>query len=115
MSRRRSASRWNLLPAPPDWTNGRLVLYHGTVDLRVNEVLRRVDVRRGRPDTDFGRGFYATTSLPAAQAWANDTARRFLLRKANPRPAVIRFEVDRERLVGLEALCFVRGDGGADD
>src|SRR4051794_20512007 len=115
MSRRRSSSRRAVLPEPRPWGNGPLVLYHGTGDALTADIRRRIDVRRGRVNVDFGRGFYTTTSLRAAQVWANDLVTSFPMRRLHLRPVVIRFDVDRERLVQLDGLCFARGDAGADD
>lgn len=40
-------------------------LYHGsTVEVR------KPSISRGRPNTDFGKGFYATTSYEQAERWA---------------------------------------------
>lgn len=41
-------------------------LYHGsTVEVR------KPSISRGRPNTDFGKGFYATTSYEQAERWAH--------------------------------------------
>lgn len=40
-------------------------LYHGST-----MVVRKPNVKRGRTTTDFGQGFYLTTSLEQAQRWA---------------------------------------------
>ncbi|MBP1614874.1 MAG: hypothetical protein H6Q13_2322 [Bacteroidetes bacterium] len=41
-------------------------LYHGST-----LVVRRPNLKRGRETTDFGKGFYATTSFDQAKKWAN--------------------------------------------
>jgi hypothetical protein len=90
---------------PPLWINQPLVLYHGTVDTHVPAILAGIDVLQGRDDTDFGRGFYTTTVEAQALAWAERLARRL----PDMRPAVIRFDIDREAPVQLDCLWFVRG------
>ncbi len=116
MASRRLSSRRALLHEPPPWGSGPLALYHGTTDTSAIDIITHgVNLRRGRPDTDFGRGFYTTTSLTAAQTWARDTAAAYRYRKFRFLPAVLRFDVDREQLAAAAALCFVRGDSGADD
>ena len=40
-------------------------LYHGST-----VVVKRPNIQRGRKATDFGKGFYTTTSLEQAMKWA---------------------------------------------
>jgi hypothetical protein len=40
-------------------------VYHGST-----QQVRKPIVERGRPSTDFGKGFYTTTNLEQAQGWA---------------------------------------------
>src|SRR5438046_2187451 len=98
-------------PAPLPWTNQVLTLYHGTVDADVQSILREVKAHLGRAHTDFGQGFYTTTIERQARSWAWQLSRR----RSGTRPAVIRFDVDRENLAQLECLWFVRGSVEADD
>lgn len=97
------------LPLP--WTNQRLPLYHGTLDVFVQSILGGIQLTHSRPHADFGRGFYLTTAEPQATSWAWQLS----LRRPGTLPAVIRFDVDRDRLVTLETLFFVRGAYDADD
>ena len=77
-----------LLPSltPISWTNQPLRVYHGTVDIHAGSVLSRVDPSQGRPTTDFGQGFYTTTVLRQAEAWAWQLTQRAagLLQASNP-------------------------------
>ncbi len=69
-----------------------------------------IDLKRCRPDTDFGRGFYTTTVLYQARQWA--WARFYDPAVANVRPnqpVVLRFVVDRQRLADLYFISFVLG------
>jgi hypothetical protein len=93
------------------WSNQDLTLYHGTTDAQAGSVLSQVKVSLGRPLTDFGREFYTTTVLRQAHTWAIQMSRL----KAGTMPAVIRLEVSRDGLAGLESLWFVLGDAGARD
>lgn len=96
---------------PPNWTNQNLALYHGTVDAAVAAVLTGINLNKGRRFTDFGQGFYTTTVERQAITWA------WVVSQQHPGtlPAVIRFDVDRDKLASLEYLWFVRGNYDADD
>src|SRR5260370_31419278 len=62
-----------LNPAPP-WTNPRnryVTLWHGcTTDDKNKIEANGVNPSLGRPNTDFGRGFYTTTIERQARHWA---------------------------------------------
>lgn len=104
---------------PPAWTNQDLILYHGTVNFHVSSIRERVDVTRGKPKRDFGRGFYTTTKRRQARSWAwNAVAESESLdpsARGRVRPMVVRFRVDREAFAGLGVLSFVRADDRAAD
>jgi hypothetical protein len=97
------------LPAP--WTNRDLVLFHGTIDRYESSILTQIHVTLGEPFTDFGRGFYTTTNLWQARAWAWQTS------QTNPGslPRVIQLIVGREAIARLDTLWFVRGASDAED
>jgi hypothetical protein len=99
-----------VLPPVP-WTNQEIVLFHGTINLFEAAILAVVSVRRGDRFTDFGRGFYTTTNLWQAQAWAWQTSQK------NPgsQPRVIELTIARDTLARLDALWFVRGAPDAED
>lgn len=66
-----------MLDPPPPWTNQRIVVYHGTLDVHGKEILRSgVNVGTGRVDRDFGRGFYTTPVRQQADDWAWRLARQ---------------------------------------
>jgi hypothetical protein len=99
-------------PTPEPWTNQDLILYHGTIDLVWTDPENdAISVAAGRPDTDFGTGFYTTTSLTQASSWAIQASRR---RKGSA-PLVLEFTLSRDSLAALESICFVRGDPDAED
>jgi len=98
-------------PAPPPWTNAPLALYHGTLERHVPSLLRGIDLRHARPRSDFGPGFYTTTSVAQAWRWAQQVSDHNL----GLEPSVIRFEVPRGALTEIRCLWFIRGDAGADD
>jgi hypothetical protein len=82
------------------WKNDPLKPYHGTDSLAAGMILRDgVDLRLGKPLTDFGAGFYTTTSLDQAMNWANTRTRH---PRAGPNPAsvpaVVSFAAARDRL-----------------
>jgi hypothetical protein len=82
---------------PSTWTNPLLPLYHGTLDVHVPSILAEVNMHHSRTHTDFGRGFYTTTVERQAYAWAWQLSQRAL----GTLPAVIRFDVNRDRLAAL--------------
>ena len=93
------------LPGIPLWNDQEIELYHGTLDVHVASILQQVDLSVCRSLTDFGRGFYTTTSFPQAQQWAQNLA----LQGQAGGPAVVRFAVERNDLAQLDCLVFVRG------
>lgn len=96
---------------PKRWSNQNLLLYHGTLDIHVSSILSAISLSAGRTHTDFGQGFYTTTVLRQAEAWAWTLSQR----KPGTKPAVIRFTLKRDDLAVLETLYFVRGSFDADD
>lgn len=104
---------------PRQWLNQDLVLYHGTLDIYSASIRAKVDVRKGKKGTDFGRGFYTTTLNRQARAWAWQLCLDYNAKRLPGSPAaspeVIVFRVDRNDLAGLDVLMFVRGDFHASD
>lgn len=99
------------------WSNGRLSLFHGTnshvfgtTPVLITTIAFNVDLARCRPNTDFGQGFYTTTSPHQATGWANVGTNYWRMRRRVPdaRAIVLRFEVDRDQLADLDVLTFVR-------
>jgi hypothetical protein len=100
------------------WTNPEILLYHGTVSASATSILAGITLGHGRARTDFGQGFYTTTSEPQARNWANKQVASYNVR--NPglpaeTVAVVEFGVDREALAALESIWFVRGDALSSD
>jgi len=97
---------------PTTWGNQAVTLYHGTTDQHANSIIAKgIQIGIGRARTDFGRGFYTTTVQRQALSWAWYLTQT----RRGTQPAVIRFDVDRERLAKLDCLWFVRGSFDADD
>jgi Protein of unknown function (DUF3990) len=99
----------------PQWGNPPLSVYHGTDN--VSAVVGRATAAGAqlpflpnlalcRPFTDFGQGFYTTTSEHQAKQWANMRVLRASGRQSFA--VVIRFELDRDWLASLDSLVFVR-------
>jgi hypothetical protein len=97
------------------WANQQLVLFHGTLDIHVASIRQAIDVTLGSPNTDFGQGFYTTTSQRQARSWAFRLFQRSQLTSSPGRTAVVSFTLERDALAGLEAIWFVRGSQDADD
>ncbi|PWT77461.1 MAG: hypothetical protein C5B59_03990 [Bacteroidetes bacterium] len=103
------------------WVNQRITLYHGTVSLHVKAIQTAINLTAGRINTDFGQGFYTTTVLDQAKAWAWDQLCR--QRAKNPllpnlKAEVLKFEVERDGpsgLAALESVWFVLGTRDAKD
>jgi hypothetical protein len=97
------------------WNNPELRLYHGTVNTHAPSVLGGIDLAFPsiRWGSDFGRGFYTTTSEHQARKWAASLSRQNRYRGSSP--AVVYFEMARDAMAVLECLWFVRGDPGDDD
>lgn len=86
------------------WGKGDLIVYHGTTDGHADLIRRNgVDPTTGRTITDFGRGFYTTTSFTQARDWANKKQERHGAGNA----AVMQFTINRDWLSGLRSLVFV--------
>jgi hypothetical protein len=100
----------------PRWNNAPLDLYHGTdshslsgIQLAQGKPLVGFSVDLGvcRANTDFGKGFYMTTSEHQARNWANIRVRRRASRSPGTKAMLLSFKVDRDWLASLDALCFV--------
>jgi hypothetical protein len=105
----------------PEWSNQDLIVYHGTDNQQAGLVAPiapgggpvaaafRPNLARCRRFTDFGRGFYTTTSLHQATQWANARVRKVLAPIGPPQFAVVLgFVIDRDLLAACEQLAFVR-------
>ena len=88
------------------WTNGPLVVFHGTDEASAAAISKfGIDPRVFRTKTDFGPGFYVTTNAYQAEQWASKRCRLRPLRAA-----VIAFELRRDEIERLTHLCFTRDD-----
>lgn len=101
------------------WTNGPLVLYHGTTDDAAAAISKpsrtlphSINFDFCKPFRDFGRGFYLTTVLRQAESWADMKFKRQTKSRKVACSAVLRFEVDRNQLAPLLSLCFVTEGAG---
>lgn len=92
-----------------------LVVYHGSDDsipgaagmTPGSQLLGfRVNLATCRPNTDFGQGFYVTTSEHQAKQWAN--ARWLRTPGGSVNALVLRFALDREWLAALDSVAFAR-------
>ena len=63
-----------------------MILYHGGT-----EAVMHPDCKAGRPDLDFGQGFYVTSLLDQAEGFARRKARD---RKIKPVISVYEFDYD---------------------
>ena len=97
--------------AIPPWGNQDLVVFHGTNSLHQASILAAVNVSLGRTRTDFGRGFYTTTDLPQARAWAG----RISARVPSSSPAIVQLTLSRDELAKLKSVWFARANMSALD
>lgn len=95
---------------PIVWSNQPIVLYHGTWSSAASSIATRILLSRSHRLTDFGRGFYTTTLWTQAVTWAYGR-----VAITGGQPAVVWFEVSRDKLASLDTLSFVRGDFSAED
>jgi hypothetical protein len=102
---------------PPTWSNGPLVVYHGTLAIHAASIQAHgVNPLTGRVGTDFGPGFYTTTVERQAKSWAFLTAAASTVGGiGGSAGAVVRLEVDRDALARLDSIGFIRGDYDAED
>jgi Protein of unknown function (DUF3990) len=90
----------------PGWNNPRIILYHGTIRRFAERIrVEGVDTSVGRPEVDFGQGFYTTTWLKQSRSWA-----RIQSSKMGEPGAIVKLTVDRTALAHLRTLVFLRGD-----
>lgn len=73
-----------------------ITLYHGT-----NQTFDAIDLQRGLPNKDFGRGFYLTDSLECAVKTARQRVDRL-----GGSPKVLAFRFDEEKLALLNVKRF---------
>lgn len=99
------------LTMPPIWCNQDLMLYHGTLDQHEASILNAIDPDKGKPNADFGTGFYTTTVRRQAESWAWQLS----VRNPGSSPAVFSLHLKRDELAKLESLWFVRGSFDATD
>lgn len=93
------------------WSNPPLTLYHGTVKVHADNILKTGVKLLSNRALDFGTGFYTTTSQFQARRWAITVSRLAKLRdfsEEDRKPVVLRFSVHREDLAQFEFLGFVR-------
>jgi Protein of unknown function (DUF3990) len=88
------------------WTNGPLTVYHGCDDRAALSIQAGINMAHCRPLTDFGIGFYTTTSFRQAAFWANGQYRRNRRRGAK-HAVVLQFDLLRLPLGEQKALVFV--------
>lgn len=89
------------------WSNGPLVVYHGTDHASAQSIRSSgIDPSRFRAKTDFGAGFYVTTTQHQAQQWANQRCRRMSSAQAE----VLIYKVGRGTMETLRHLSFVIDD-----
>jgi Protein of unknown function (DUF3990) len=86
------------------WSNGPIDVYHGTDSLSGNAIrLSGIDPNRFNTKTDFGKGFYVTTSRHQAEQWANQRCRP----TAHLNPEVLEYHLLRDVIESLNHLTFI--------
>lgn len=99
------------------WQNDDLVLYHGCTTrslhptnpkgIKLNQLAHGIDPKVGSRSTDFGPGFYATSSLHQAKCWADLRQVRQHRKYPGTRAVVLSFQLKRNDFAELDALVFV--------
>ena len=97
------------------WTNGPLVTFHGTDDQSAAAIVKRgVQVALGKDLTDFGKGFYTTTSRHQARSWANTRCKLLSWTGRTAIATVVEFRIGRVDVAQLESLVFVLENSSSD-
>jgi hypothetical protein len=104
----------------PLWRNKDIVAFHGTDSRSIgvqssnsgSTIIFAPSLARCGLYTDFGQGFYLTTSLHQARQWANKRATTVNSAVKPPSPptvaTVLQFQLNRDWLARLDGLSFVR-------
>jgi Protein of unknown function (DUF3990) len=88
------------------WSDGPIVVYHGTDNQSGFYIINHgIQNTYFNPDTDFGAGFYVTTSLRQARSWANERVRAYSGGAYNA--VVLEYKLARSSIKDLEHLTFV--------
>ena len=74
-----------------------MILYHGT-----NQDFGEIDLRKSKPNKDFGQGFY----LSREYSQAMDMAKTKVEQLETGTPTVLTYEVDEAQMDGLRVLRF---------
>ena len=74
-----------------------MILYHGT-----NADFGEIDLRKSKPNKDFGQGFYLSREYTQAMAMAKIKMEQL----ESGTPTVLTFEADDEAMAGLKVLRF---------
>jgi len=74
-----------------------MILYHGT-----NPDFGEIDLRKSKPNKDFGQGFYLSREYTQAMAMAKIKVEQL----ESGTPTVLTFEADDEAMAELKVLCF---------
>lgn len=103
------------------WTNPSQRLFHGTdtkslavAGLRAGVIVHtfKISLAQCRPNTDFGQGFYLTTSEDQARDWANTRVRQAGRlargRGIGTQAVVLSYDVSRDAMAPLETMAFAR-------
>lgn len=86
--------------------------FHGTIDVYAYSILENIDIKEGRYFTDFGQGFYVTSSYDQAKEWAMKKYRDHLNSISEPKPAIVQLWLDVEAFSRYvkSGLIFERPD-----
>jgi hypothetical protein len=74
-----------------------MILYHGT-----NADFGEIDLRKSKPNKDFGQGFYLSREYPQAMTMAKTKVEQL----ETGTPTVLTFEADDEQMNSLRVLRF---------
>lgn len=104
------------------WTNGPLILYHGTTNIAATDIMNptnsmphSIDLTLCSPKSDFGQGCYLTTVLTQTEDWADRKFRNSPRKTKHISHAVVlKFDVNRNQLSVLLSLCFVTDSSSSD-
>lgn len=84
-------------------------VYHGTLSIHQESLLKGIDVQKGYVSVDFGQGFYTTSDYEQAAAIAKSRTTQYKIRKNkinNVYPMIITYNINKKYLSTFKGLIF---------
>lgn len=83
------------------------VVYHGTLSVHKNSLVKGIDISRGYPSTDFGQGFYTTDNYDQAMDIAvGRTKAYFIKNHIEVLPIIVTYSLNLDMLKKCKGRIF---------